>query len=83
MKKEHLLDVIVRISIKNKLNLSLLIFPRNPGWRGRGLLSWKSRKEGGGGLVLQETQVRGEVTKMTPSVRGVWIFSGITQSMLI
>ena len=73
------------------INLSLIFFPGNSSWRvGGGLLSWKSKQEGGGGgllswkfrqeggLVLEEIQVRGEV-KNNPIHQGVWIVSGISQ----
>ena len=65
-------------SNENRLNLSLIF--------------WKSRREGGsfvleiqtgGGLVLQENQVRGGGLKNDPIRQGVWIFSGIAHFRII
>ena len=39
--------------------LSLIIFPRNPGGRRGGLLSWKSRQEGRGSCALGNPGDRG------------------------
>ena len=81
--KEHLLKqpkaTCVLFSIACKINLGLVKNNGNLGGRGGGGSLALEILVRGGVTVIQEIRVGGGGQKTLPSVRGVWIFSGITQ----